>query len=471
MEADFDAPSASHPPELAEVVEEGFVEEVRDGHTGDVHLSAEFLRREVRELNLLRAEQEDRLRAGDPRFRCAHCGVGVTMRRSKFGRWHFRHQEEDGSCRYQTKGVFSQDELDARRYNGQKEGPQHIRMKRLIRESLYADHAVDPASIGEEIRWKGRINPATWRKPDLQAHRNDVRFAFEVQLSSTYVNVMRERRHFYLTEGALLFWILTAITEESRRQFQDDVLYPNNCNIFAVDEETRDLSRERGEFVLRCGYIEPVREGWQVRERWHEKIVAISDLTFDLAMQRVFFFDYEGERRRVEAAVRSVGGANVLDDLKGIAARKLGHDEALERWRALKHRLPTELRWPMDLYGGQFFTVAAMYLSAREGRGVGWNYDLIQVAHLCADRYPYFLPILEGAFRAFGRSAIFSEPRYAEKWKAAVERVRGLPLDDRAKVHLTRLRRYRPAMEWLMPEVKHEIAAVFARLPRIGTGL
>jgi hypothetical protein len=464
---DFGAFPASHLPEFAEVVEEGFVEEVRDGRSAEIHISSEFLHREVRELNLLRAEQEDQLRADDPRFRCAHCGVGVTLRRSPQGRWHFRHLVEDGSCRYQTKGVFSQDEFDARRYNGQKEGPEHIWMKRLIRESLYADRSVDPASIGEEIRWKGKINPATWRKPDLQARRNDVRIAFEVQLSSTYVNVMRERRHFYMTEGGLLFWILPSISEESRRQFEDDVLYPNNCNVFAVDEETRDLSRMRGELMLRCGYIEPVQEGWHVRERWHEKIVAMSELTIDLANQCVYYFDYEVARSDVERAVRMVGGENVLEELKAVVERILGHDEAMESWRALKRKLPSELRWPMDFYGGHFFKAVAMYLSARQGSGVGWNYKLIQVAHLCADRYPYFLPILEGAFRAFGRGAVFADPRYAEKWKAKLNMVRGLPLDDSTEVHLIRLRHFRPAMEWLMPEVKQEIAGIFSRLPPI----
>ena len=229
---------------------------------------------------------------------------------------------------------------------------------------------------------------------------------------------MRERRQFYLTEGGLLFWILPSISEQSRRQFEDDVLYPNNCNVFAVDQETRDLSRMRGELMLRCGYIEPVQEGWQVRERWHEKIVAMSELTVDLENQRIFYFDYETARRAVEQGVRIVGGENVLDEIRVVVERVLGHDEALESWRALKKKLPNELQWPMDLYGGQFFTAVAMYLSARQGSGVGWNYKLIQVAHLCADRYPYFLPILEGASRAFGRSEIFTEPRYPEKWKA-----------------------------------------------------
>lgn len=467
MATQFDIDSTAHLPPFAEVVEEGFVEEIRDGRTGDVHVSADFLKREVREVNLLRGEQEDQLRAGEPRFRCAHCGVGVTLRRSCQGRWHFRHLVEDGSCRYQTKGVFSQEDFDARRYNGKKEGPEHIRMKRLICESLRADRTIDSRSIHEEVRWKGKLNPATWRKPDLQATRNDIRIAFEIQLSSTYVNVMRERRHFYLMEGGLLFWILPAIGEESRRQFQDDVLYPNNCNIFAVDEQTRDLSIERSELVLRCGYIEPIQDGWQLREQWREVMVSLSDLSVDLANQRVFYFDYEKARADVERKVRMVGGRNILDEFRDLIVGEGSHEEILAQWRAFKKTLPQDLNWPLDLYGGQFFTAVAFYLSAREGRAVGWNYQLIQVAHLCADRYPYFVPFLEDSLHAFARDGILRDERYAKKWSQKKNDIRNAPLTDSAAMHLGRLRHYRAAMEWLMPEVKSGIAQIFSRLDRL----
>lgn len=66
--------SLARRPEVAEVVEEGFVEEIWDDRTGAIHKSPEFLRREVRELNILRAEQEDLLRGDTPRFQCSLCG-------------------------------------------------------------------------------------------------------------------------------------------------------------------------------------------------------------------------------------------------------------------------------------------------------------------------------------------------------------------------------------------------------------
>lgn len=78
---------------------------------------------------------------------------------------------------------------------------------------------------------------------------------------------------------------------------------------------------------------------------------------------------------------------------------------------------------------------------------------------------PDFLPFLEACFGAFGRSAIFTDERYAAKWHA--KRTKAV-IDALAKpetqIHLSRLRQYWPAMEWLMPEVKHGIAATLAQL-------
>jgi hypothetical protein len=278
------------------------------------------------------------------------------------------------------------------------------------------------------------------------------------------VNVMRERRHFYLTEGGLLFWILPAISQESRRQFQDDVLYPNNCNMFAVDEETRNLSLERSELVLRCGYIEPVREGCRLRERWHETLVSLSDLSVDLPKQRVFYFDYDKVRGEIEHAIRMIDGQDALVEFREMVLSIAKQEDALTKWHALKKKLPEELKWPLDCYGGHFFTAAAIYLSAHDGCAVGWKYELIQVAHLCADRYPFLLPLMEDAFHAFGRSDIFADKRYAEKWGKKREIVRNAPLTERGRVHLVRLRHYREAMEWLMPEIKSGITRVFSKL-------
>ncbi|WP_407066812.1 DUF6035 family protein [Extensimonas sp. H3M7-6] len=50
-----------------------------------------------------------------------------------------------------------------------------------------------------EETWKGSIGE--WRRPDVQAKFGDLRMAFEIQLSTTYIRVIAERQEFYLREG------------------------------------------------------------------------------------------------------------------------------------------------------------------------------------------------------------------------------------------------------------------------------
>lgn len=357
--------SPARPPEVAEVVDEGFVEEVRDGETGEIHRSADFLKRELRDVNRLRGEQEDLLRMGKPRFRCSYCGI-----------------------------------------------------------------------------------------------------AFEVQLSSTYVNVMRERRAFYLKEGGLLFWVLPRIREEERRQFQDDVLYPNNCNIFAIDDETVALTAGNGELTLRCGYLEPIRDGWELKERWRESLVRFSELTLDVPSQRVFYFDYDRVRAGIENDLRTINGRCILERFEELLHAKAHlQPDIRDQWSRLKHELPKDFKWPIDLYGGGFFTALDVYLSARAGKPVGWNFaSLMQTAHRALDKRPDFLPFVEASFRQFGRTWMFDDRRYQEKWKAKRAKVMAEGAKSKqTQLHLARLRHYRSAMEWLMPEVKPAIAAVLAQ--------
>lgn len=453
-------------PRIATVVEDSYVEEVRDGDSGLLHRSVDYLRQEENALTRLRASVEDLIAHETPRLQCGHCGVAVRLRLSTRKNWFFRHVEDDGSCRYQSQGAFSQAEFDARRYNGQKEGPLHRTMKRLILRSLHCDPAVDQSSIKEEMRWTGKHQPGTWRRPDVHAIRAGVRIAFEVQLSSTYINVMRERRRFYLEEGGLLFWILTSISESERRQFENDVLYPNNCNVFAVDEDTLALSQQNRDFVLRCGYLRPVRDGWRVLERWEERLVPFSDLTADAKEQRVFAFDYDKVRRRIQDEVRIISGVDVLKVFQDQLLPRPQRADWDARWRSLKKLLPRELMWPKDNYGHHFFDVVGLYLSAREGRPIGWRYpNLIQVAHWCADSAPYLLPYCIECFHAFDRGEVLNGKVYGAKWATKLRAVAGRDFSYQIDQYLRPLSRYREALNWLLPEVRAGLDRTFGQLP------
>lgn len=280
-----------------DTVEEPLVEEVILSGSGEAEPSSKLLAGDRREWSELRIAHEDAFLADKPIARCAACHQPVKPRMSKDKRRFFWHFRKNSQCPYQGKSGPSQRILDAMRYNGQKEGAEHRRIKDLLVHSIEADQSFNSDTITVERRWWGVTDESKWRKPDISAERQGVRIAFEVQLSSTYLSVMRERHMFYLQNGGLLFWIFSGRTT-MQRQMQDDIFYWNNSNLFVADDETRRLSTEKRELILRCHYLQPQLKG---PEHWQERMVRFSELTLDLVQQRAFYFDNAKARQEVEA--------------------------------------------------------------------------------------------------------------------------------------------------------------------------
>ena len=251
-------------PEIAEVIDRvtGVVLETKRFIAS--HQYGEFVKQRVRIRESLKADK--------PLFACALCSTPVYVVASTEKHFFFRHSVEDGSCPAQTRNKLSEAEILARKYHGLRESDAHKRIKHLIDRSLTADASFAPESIVQEKRWRATGDPKTWRQPDVQAARYGQRFAFEVQLSTTFLGVAVERRIFYREEGAVLLWILGHFEPDYRRLTVDDLLFSNNANILVVDDETTRLSEETHCFHLRCFYRHPVRDGRDVSETWQEKL-------------------------------------------------------------------------------------------------------------------------------------------------------------------------------------------------------
>src|SRR6218665_345900 len=165
--------------------------EVKEGlntETGQ-HLSvAAVMGTDYERLMQLRMSVRTRVLQNDPLFRCSLCGVPVYVCRAKEGfKFFFRHQHEDGSCPARTRGSLDQDEINARKYNGAKESKLHRRIKDWVCQCLSVDGRF--AEIAQEPTWKGALTGAR-RRPDVRAVYNGLPIAFEIQLSTTPLNVI-----------------------------------------------------------------------------------------------------------------------------------------------------------------------------------------------------------------------------------------------------------------------------------------
>lgn len=415
----------------AQAVDEPEVGEVLDKETGEFVSHRELIGDDFgRAVQLRMQMQTDKVRE-NARYCCSMCFVPVYLVMHPTSRKFFlKHTLEDGRCSAVTRGLLSQKEIDAIRYNGVKESRLHIEMKRWIAASLRADSRF--SGVGVEERWTGKITGA-WRKPDVRATFNGVPVVFEVQLSTTYISVIAERREFYLREGALLVWVFASFPDGERRLTQDDVFFNNNRNAFIINQHTRDESLSSGDFKLTCAWFEPKPGGGLSRLK--RKVVSFGDLTLDRPSQRIFFYDFDGEQDRLMRADWLAKAApfqalrerfehwyiNYVSEPRALLA---GWDELIEAFAAEGFPLP---EYPSQLPE----PLLKILYSTKHGRVVGWEFtNFIQVAHRVMPGSPRYLNYFRAALKKYERADLIKAQDTSGKWKLKVQAYRKLMAEE-----------------------------------------
>ncbi|WP_254849522.1 DUF6035 family protein [Thalassotalea sp. PP2-459] len=126
--------------------------------------------------------------------------------------------------------------------------------------------------------------------------------AFELQVSTTFIDVIVERERFYRENGAFIIWVF--LNFEEKRFTELDIFYANKLNAFILDEEAKLASSKSGELVLKCHYkdyfVQESGELVEVAEKDEEELVPVSQLSFDDVTGKLFFFDSNNRKRNVE---------------------------------------------------------------------------------------------------------------------------------------------------------------------------
>lgn len=360
-------------------VDDPEIEEIFDTRTGDYFSAKEAIGCDYDRLENLRMELSESIAQKKPRYVCSTCFVGVRLncrRRDDDKRFYFSHLHEDGNCPAITRGEHTKEQIEARKYNGVKESDAHYDMKQIVMKSLACD--ADFSNIVSEEIWKSQ-DRSSWRKPDVQAvWRGKLKVAFEIQLSTTFLSVIAERRLFYKSEGGLLCWIFKSYKTESALMTQDDIFYNNNHNLFLASEDTLKASRQSKSLMLDCRWTQPLARDGVVKEEWNSRHASFSELTKDLENQRIFLFDYDNEKARFA----SIANDEALKQrfylwwagCEGIPPA----DDIWDGFRSEFMRYGAHLpEYPSEIDG----LINALY-SARAGKAVGWRHPkFISVAH------------------------------------------------------------------------------------------
>ncbi len=398
---------------------------VQDTESGSLIPASDAIGSDYGKVIELRMALKSSIARDKPKYTCHLCGTVVYLVcRKDTRRFFFRHVLEDGRCPAKTRSKLSEEEINARRYNGAKESLAHQRMKEIVSESLDYDSSFSERAV--EKVWKGK-DRVSWRKPDVQALFNDLRVAFEIQLSTTFLHVIAERREFYLREGGLLCWVFKSFDADRSRLTQDDVFYNNNRNIFLASEETLSASREAGKLILECRWAEPAFEDGKIVSRWNGRLVAFDELKIDRERQRVFLFDYDEALRAVTHEFDTV---SLRDRFEKFWINRDPYPWRYSPdWGWLQNQLANRsISLPDNPYDGDglAFLLDALY-SAKHGRPIGWRHKkLIEVAHRVEGSYKSFLRAFRSALSAYGRADQIRQEDMSGKWRRKVKTYRPL---------------------------------------------
>lgn len=406
--------------------------------TGEHHQVATVLGTDFAELVKLRMAISTGLHKNQPLYRCSICSVPVYICRTKNEqRFFFKHRHEDGNCPAITRGSLDQRELDARKYNGAKESTLHVNMKNWIVECLTADGRFE--DIRQESRWIGPLTGA-WRRPDVSAKFNGIPIAFEVQLSTTYLNVIAERRLFYLEQGGLLFWIFAVFDSEHRRMTEEDVFYNNNQNAFIVNADTLVQSLANKEFILECVWAEPTKGGGT--SAFHRKRISFHDLTLEKDSQRAYYYDFDGAKQKLSEDANIVA-QRLRDDFETWCGACGYYSENRDaEWAEFKRRFhPFGFAFPRYLSGVDFSLFLSLY-SAKNNKPWGSKRKkLIEVAHRVATSEKPHLIWFMHAVRHYGHLTTMEAEGETRKWQVKYQGCRKEFLQNREL--------YRPPLEKL----------------------
>lgn len=409
-------------------VEDPAVDLVIDTHSGAVVEAQAVLSGIEGDINKLRVQTAQLLAADNPLFLCALCHVPVYIvslpdRR----RFFFRHRIEDGRCSALTRGPLSEAQINAIKYDGQKEGPDHRRIKEQIRCSLECD----PDFSGVQLeRYLPGTEPGTWRRPDVSGLYRSRRVCFEAQLSTTFLHVMAERRNFYLQEHAALIWVFKEFPRDSipRRLLYDDIFYANNRNVFVVDERTLAESRQQGRFVMLCLWQRPSLEGDQLQYQWQERTICFNQLTIESERQRVFFFDCEGAAERLRKVAWDNSWVGEFEHYWTTTPPEelrvtVGWQKIRQgRGRREGLRLSPDPDDEAALRG----VLNGLY-SLRESRPVGWGFPtLIQVVHRSLDVAPGSIGVLARAVEHYRRAPQLLKEDKSERLARKLQAMAGI---------------------------------------------
>ena len=238
------------------------------------------------------------IQRNEKQFYCGFCGKELTIRggegRNK-QRLHFRHKYKNlhGSCIYTDGDTETRRQIERKKFADKEEGELHRTLKFTLANSLETHY-------GADIRIEQYI---IHRRPDIRAIFPDKDVVVEVQITSTFLDVILGRQDFYVEHNMYLLWVVNEFKPELFHQ--KDILYSNKeNNVFVFDGEAREKTEDEGILYLKCyhkSYYCNTNGDIMLRPGFTCELITFDDLIFNPTDYSVYYFDIDENKKQCEA--------------------------------------------------------------------------------------------------------------------------------------------------------------------------
>ncbi|MEE3416075.1 MAG: DUF6035 family protein [Prevotella sp.] len=314
------------------------IPEVYDIKEEKIINSRDFFSQNENELILWRRNLQEEYLMGHARFICPECKQPVKISGHKLFRGrvcYFAHFKDSDDCPYKTGTNRTKEEIERLKYSLVQESERHKRLKSVISSALQGEksRAMGVENVECEKRINSDIPYLKWRRPDVYAEYNGRKYVFELQLSTTFVSVIVDRDIFYRLNDYNIIWIFNFEDNEEYVNLYNlmckDIYYANKRNVFIFDADAEEKSKEKGELVLKCRWLDE-NGVWSP-----DKYVTLEMFQYDEEYHKPFIFD--ADKAYLEKYPEYIERRKQLENsreylLKALMERQK-HEEELERER------------------------------------------------------------------------------------------------------------------------------------------
>ncbi|WP_141235577.1 DUF6035 family protein [Pseudoalteromonas sp. NBT06-2] len=242
---------------------------------------------------------------------CATCLQPLFIAGTLNQALYFRHMKDSDDCPIKTTSNLSKEEIEAMKFNGQKEGAQHKNNKLLLASILRKDPLFESVEVEKTFKDENSSGIAKhWRRPDISAKikSSGMTMVFELQVSTTFLDVIIARDEFYKRNKASILWVFLEFNNDTFTQ--KDIFYSSGMNAFVFDSEAIEASNETGKLHFNCHYIEYVCEDIEglnearLEKVYRNKLIEIEELKFDSKSKKPYFFNVDSSKEIVTRQVK-----------------------------------------------------------------------------------------------------------------------------------------------------------------------